>query len=256
MAEIHQRPAAPLDRILLDLSFKLRDAKSIYATTQIFKDTISQFGYSQFVYARSPESEGKGIDEYINLGNLDPGWMEHYISKEMFKTDYLIDHCLHSTQPLLWSELEQMIKSERLEKTQADVHFASRDWGVSKGVTLPLPCFGRFRAGLSLVADREMSGSDHDDVFQASAETITAIAHIFHTSVEFGMVAQDFYGLTKREIEVLKWLSDGFKTKEIAYRLKTSVHTVEKQVKSARERLQAASSAQAVAKGVLLGIIG
>ncbi len=51
------------------------------------------------------------------------------------------------------------------------------------------------------------------------------------------------------------WLSFGLRTQEIGEKLGTSYRTVEKQMASARNKLDARSNEQAVAKAITLGII-
>lgn len=139
--------------------------------------------------------------------------------------------------------------------SHAKVVNAARDWDLRNGVTLPLPCHGTSLAGISLVGDARACQVDQDRRFLTNEDDLVAAMHVFHSAVGMGAIARAFYGLTRREVEVLKWQSDGLRTKDIAAKLKTTTHTVEKQAKSARKRLGAASSIQAVAKAVMLGVL-
>ena len=58
------------------------------------------------------------------------------------------------------------------------------------------------------------------------------------------------YKLTPREKEVLEKLSLGMKVKEIANKLETSPSTVEKQIRSARDSMEAKNNEQAVIKAL------
>ncbi|WP_404400743.1 hypothetical protein [Pelagibacterium halotolerans] len=49
--------------------------------------------------------------------------------------------------------------------------------------------------------------------------------------------------------------SNGYREQVIAFKLGTSVHTVRKQIASARRRLKAATTVQAVAKATALGVL-
>jgi LuxR family transcriptional regulator len=254
LAEIHQRSAKSSDSILLELSSKLRDAEGSQEVAQLLVEAISPFGYDKFVYARSPGEDSK-VTEYISLTNLDPAWMQYYVSNQLYDSDYAFVHCINSSNPLLWSTFPEMFENGLISADNMKVMDIGRDWGVSNGVTIPLPCFGRYHAGISLVGDPNADRKEQEQIFMAEEKEISTIVKIFHAAVNMGTISRDYFGLSRREVEVLQWSSDGLRTKEIAEKLKTSVHTVEKQAKSARERLAATSSTQAVAKAVLLGII-
>lgn len=254
LAEIHQSGAKTTGNILLELTSKLSDAEGSQEFIELLVEAISPFGYEKIVYARSPGEDSK-VEEYISLTNLDPDWMQYYVSNRLFDMDYAFEHCLHSRVPLRWVTIPQMFEDGLLSTDNMKVYAAAGEWGVSNGVTIPLPCFGRYHAGISLVADSKADHDEQDQVFRENEKILTAIVQAFHAAVNMGTIARDYFGLSKREVQVLKLQSDGLKTKEIAAKLETSPHTVEKQAKSARERLFAFSSTQAVAKAVLLGII-
>ncbi len=56
--------------------------------------------------------------------------------------------------------------------------------------------------------------------------------------------------LSKREKECIMYLAQGFRYQQIAFQLGTSVRTVEKQIYSARVKLNAATIPEAVAIAV------
>ncbi len=61
--------------------------------------------------------------------------------------------------------------------------------------------------------------------------------------------------LAPRERECLHWVAAGESSKQIAYRLDLSTHTVNEVIGNAMRRLKAASRAEAVAKAILAGLI-
>ena len=255
MAEFHRRDLTPSGNVLLDMAHRLKDAVDAKDISQLLTQAIRPYGYDRFVYARIPTNPGEPTEEYVHLDTLDPAWMAHYMGHDMFQADWLADYCLTGQRPMPWSEVQRRVDAGEITGAYARVTNAARDWGVRNGVTLPLPCLGRFHAGVSLVADAKANQAEQDRAFHVSEQVITTTLQVFHAGVDMGGVARDFYGLTRREVEVLKWQSEGYRTKDIASKLRTSAHTVEKQAKSARLRLKAASSTQAVAKAILLGII-
>ncbi len=64
-----------------------------------------------------------------------------------------------------------------------------------------------------------------------------------------------FSALTPRELEVLEFLSEGLKTKEIAAELYISLHTVQSHVKNLKVKLEAKSMAHLVTQAFRLGLL-
>ena len=63
------------------------------------------------------------------------------------------------------------------------------------------------------------------------------------------------YGLTNREIEILRLLATGMSNQDIAARLFISTNTVKNHVRSVLEKLQASSRTEAVVIGARLGLV-
>ena len=75
-------------------------------------------------------------------------------------------------------------------------------------------------------------------------------------AVPSALLGEPGHGLSTREIEVLRLVSDGLVDVEIANRLFLKKHTVTSHVKEIRAKLGARSRAQAVAIGFRRGLIG
>jgi DNA-binding CsgD family transcriptional regulator len=67
--------------------------------------------------------------------------------------------------------------------------------------------------------------------------------------------SEDAVGLTPRELEVLSLLAEGASNKEIARRLRISVHTAKFHVSSLLEKLDAVGRTDAVAHAAGLGVL-
>lgn len=73
-------------------------------------------------------------------------------------------------------------------------------------------------------------------------------------------IAADYFDeegkrLSKREIEVLEWLSNGWSTKEMAYMMGISEFTARDYISSAMKKLGAKHRAQAIAEAMRMGLI-
>ncbi len=256
LVNIHHRPEAKTPaalRDLIDSLVSVNDADEIARSMNRF---VGSFGFQQFVYARVQSYQQLDtIDDYISLSTLDPNWMQHYLDHDMYQHDALSAYCETATKPKLWSDFYAVADAGQLTADQQSVCYAARDWGVFNGVTIPLPSHGRYHVGVSLVGDPAIDVAEQEQQFKAAETYIVSAMRVFHACVDMRLAATKFFGLTKRETEVLKWAAEGFQAKQIAAKIGTSQHTVSKQIASAIERLKASSQAEAVAKAVLLGVV-
>ena len=67
--------------------------------------------------------------------------------------------------------------------------------------------------------------------------------------------AQNSANLSKRERECILWLSEGYRTKDIALKLDISPSAVALYLNNARKKLDAQSHAHLVAKAIFAGIL-
>ena len=67
--------------------------------------------------------------------------------------------------------------------------------------------------------------------------------------------AQNSANLSKRERECILWLSEGYRTKDIALKLEISPSAVALYLNNARKKLDAQSHAHLVAKAIFAGIL-
>lgn len=85
------------------------------------------------------------------------------------------------------------------------------------------------------------------------ASVAEKVLHFFQSS---GAVPQDDFGMTPREIEVLREMADGYTQKEIADRLFIAPSTVNTHLQHIYEKLHVRCGPEAVAKAIRAGLIG
>ena len=241
-------------RLIWEFTEKLKAADDSETAGRILIDTVRAFGYDDIVYALMPRDGSDEIGEYVGFSSLSPDWMQFYAECDLHRTDSLVHHCFRENRPILWSEYNRNVDHGLIPQDQIETAHYARDWGVVNGVTIPLQQVGNYVAGISLIADKDVDAHGQEREFLAHRKLLIALVDAFHAHVDRKNMAINHYRLTRREIEVLKWLSEGFQEKQIAHRLGTSIHTVEKQVKSAKRRMHAATSTQAAVKAAMLGV--
>lgn len=239
----------------LDFAHLLGGAKDNQESQSILSSALDRLGYGSFIYALLPSNPAGILKDPVILDTFNPEWMRQYVSEELHKTDFAAAYTFNGGPPMLWSDMFAGIQNGRIEKIYKKTADATQDWGYRNGVSFSIDHIGPFKAVASIVADSSAGTTDHAGHFERNRTQITALLDSFHASIDRQTLGLKYHGITRRELEVLKWLSEGLLAKEIAYKTGTSVHTVQKQMKSVKLRLSSATVTQAVAKAVMMGLL-
>jgi len=241
--------------LFLDFLSNIQGATTLEAQEAQLRSTLVNMGFEGFIYALLPSTEGKNSQEFIACTNFNIDWLSYYGERDLFTNDYAAFHCREKNNPILWSAMFEKIDNGSINerfKTTAD---ATRNWDYGNGLSIPIPHFGSSSAALSVVAKNDFSSNEADRVFMEHEDDLILIANIFHANVDLFAMSSRHYDISDREIEMLKWLSEGYSVKQISHKTCRSVHTINKQIQSAKKRLKCATTSQAVARAVILNII-
>jgi two-component system, NarL family, response regulator YdfI len=118
------------------------------------------------------------------------------------------------------------------------------------------------RAGVRAIIPRESSG---EEIFAAIHTAVSGLVLLeAGTATDLAKYAPSGNGegaleqleeLSPREVEVLRWMAEGFGNKEIATRLGISDHTVKFHISSILAKLGVASRTEAVTQGIRMGLV-
>lgn len=241
-----------------DFIADLSEAKSNDGVRDVFSDYLSGFGIAQFLYGALVTDSAGAVRDLVSVDTFDPEWMAFYVENNLVRIDFAAQHHLKSTLPLVFSRMYAAIDSA--EEGSPLVAYRktanlTRDWGVRNAVTIPIGSRGGLVSAITVHFDPNFSDAEYTRHFARQKQQILTAIDIFHTRIDMGEAAETHFGVTAREKEMLRWMADGLIGKQIAFKTGTSVHTVNKQITSAKKRLHAKTATQAVAKAVLLELI-
>ena len=212
---------------------------------------LKVYGFENFIYSIANAE----TTEYITHNTVSSDWMHKYLSEGLYNFDYAAHYCIFNSAPLAWSDMNVLDNKGMLARESSRVLSLARDFSIAKGYTIPLQKPGPFFAGISIIADKNINQKEINENFHKHYNEIRYILEIFHSYVDLSQNAKMHYKLTPREVEMLKWLADGKFVNTIPFQTNTALSTIEKQIRSMRQKLNAATNTQAVAKAVWLGII-
>ena len=230
---------------------KLAEAFAIVDETLDMEATIAGLrdliGVDHLVYHSSKLGASPSADPYIRL-TYPAAWIKRYLQMNYVDVDPVLREGFLRTLPFDWSELRVSSEREGAFMLDALAH------GVGPfGMSIPLRSKRGHRGLFSL------SSSGTEEAWKAyrkgSLPALIDIANRLHRRVIREVFGEEHVHLTSREVECLHWTSLGKDAVEIAAILNLSPHTVRDFLKSARFKLDCASSAQAVSKATKLGLL-
>lgn len=247
-----------MDIVNLDFSENLRNAGSFEETWKVLNEEISNQGFLNVCYGFTPFPDlDKFGDHGVLLGEYsNDEFQEVYIEQGLIAHDYTTEHCIVNVNPISWAEIDQKYYNDEFSGKRKFAIELAIDCNLKNGLTIPLRDSSALsRGGLTLQGDPYMSAKEFDAFLTESLPSIRLMAEIFHCNVNRSTLFKDNYNLSPREKECLLWIAYGLQVDQVAFRLGTHIKTVEKQLYSARKKLGARNTTQAVIKGLLLGQI-
>lgn len=180
-----------------------------------------------------------------------PDWVDHYLAEDFARIDPVVQGCFRRFHPVNWKSLDWSGRATRSFFLQA------LDAGVgNQGVSVPIRGpNGQF--ALFTVSHRATDGVWERFTTQKVADLIL-IAHFINQKaleIEGGHDLDAPQSLSPREIDVLTMLAMGLNRAQAADSLAISEHTFRTYVESARFKLGANNTTQAVARAVAEGLV-
>lgn len=226
------------------------DGSEAIASASFFARLSAAYGIDHLVYA----DVERGPDGF-HVAALDHTFDRHQAAGFAALGPAVLTACLGAAvdaiRPLDWNELARIEPDARLLAERA------REVGAGgNALALPLPARGGHSALIGLassLADREF----HQFVrcYARDLQSLAAAFHALRARRAPRANGQSRAGLSRRESEVIAWSAAGKSYWEIGCILGLSERTVRFYMANAREKLDAASKTEAVAKAIRKGAI-
>ncbi|MDG1737591.1 MAG: LuxR family transcriptional regulator [Paracoccaceae bacterium] len=224
----------------------LEDASALEDLQHVIVETRDRFKVSHAVYHWVSSSGSQ-----YGCGTYDPEWVERYIKQEYLRLDPVISGCYQRFHPVDWRHLDWSQKQVRGFQREA------QQYGVGhQGYSIPIHGpHGQF-ALFSISDHRE--DADWDTFTQMHRRELILLAHAFNEkALEFepGKAEETQAHLSPREVDTMTLLAMGYNRAQVADTLSISEHTLRAYIESARLKLGAQNTLQAVARAMSRGMI-
>ena len=182
--------------------------------------------------------------------NYPEPWKNHYMRQGLHRVDPILHKAGRSIAPVDWTRFER-------DDSFRSVFFAADDFGITpQGLTVPIR--GPYGDRGLLSVTRACPAPEWEKLKAVIVGDLQLAAVHLHDSVMRSSILSRVFNrpnLSNREIEILQWVAAGKQQQDIADILSISHRTVEVHLRSAREKLGALTTFQAVGRAIGSGLI-
>lgn len=184
---------------------------------------------------------------HMTYGN---DWSAHYLQNKFYEIDPTLTKARHSISPVDWSRLDRGPEFKAVFRD-------ARAFGIGdRGLTIPVRGPYGDVGGFSVL--RDCSDREWKLLIPSIIGELQAAAvHMHDAVIRSDPLSQALNApsLSTREIEILQWTAAGKGQQDIGDILSISHRTVEVHLRSARQKLQALTTPQAIGRAINLGFI-
>lgn len=240
-----------------DTSIHNQVQKILYATTvqEVWDPLLRRlktvgFHHVLYGFTRFHTNSGFGDDnDHLFLTNFGPDYMKGYFLEGRYRHGPMVRWAVENSGCCSWDWIGANHASFT-EKEREVVAFNQAS-GVTAGYTIAFPHSLKRAKGAIGMSLEPFNGTqaEADEIWGVHGEDIEILCGIAHLKLISMPLPKRM--LTKRQREVLEWISDGKTVADTAQILGLNKATVEKHLQLAREALGVETTAQAVLKASL-----
>ncbi len=231
---------------LRSIILEITSVNEVTKIGQILKKNIKYFDMEYFLLGiGSPSSLTR--TSIIIEDNFPKKWRDYYDLNCLAKIDPIVSYCLNNHSPITWAELQE----NSCSSAELGLFKKAKEHGLIAGFSIPIHSSGN-QFGMLSMASASDKGADELFATQMKAQTvIPAIQDAYNRLTRPLSTIKP--NLTPREIECLKWASEGKSGWEMSRIMDCSERTIIFHMNNAGEKLNANNRTQAIAKAIWLG---
>jgi len=219
----------------------LTQAKTRKAVYETLSKLAARQGFDGFLYGARFSLGSTRHTDFI-MSDYDTDWRHTYDTAGYAMLDPTVAHAVSSVVPLVWSDAMYHTEAQRNFAEEARAH------GIQTGATLPVQTREGDVAMLSFT--NASQGVDARRLVEESLVWGTLVATVAHETMRklIKPTLVPTVRLTRREMEVLKWIAAGKTDWEMSRLMGISEHGVVHHVRNIMLKYDVVSRFQAVAK--------
>jgi LuxR family quorum-sensing transcriptional regulator LasR len=229
---------------------QLLDSKSEDAWRENLFSLARRQGFDQVLYGVVGSHQAKLETAFVQ-SNYSSSWRERYDADRLHYVDPTVTHCLNSSLPIVWEAETFTGPRQRAFYEEACAY------GIRSGVTFPIHGpHGEFGV-VSFASD---ALPDKNELGRQMPALALIRDYAFESSLKFintGSAGNEAEKprLTRRELEVLRWVMVGKSSWEISKITSCSEATVNFHIANVRQKFGVSTRQQALVKAIRMGIL-
>lgn len=224
-------------------------AKDVEQLWPVFLKIVKPFGFDGVLYGTNRLSRGDAFgrrpDSFF-LTDLPGEIMKLFWDKEQYRDAVIADWAMRNNGVRSLRYGGEIYASGKMTPRQTMVHESLMQAGVTSGIAIGFTVDNTMEsAGLGLIN----LGASHDEteaIWAANEVSLMTYAQLFQLKLSSFALPMPRKKLTKRQMEVLRWVAEGKTNAEVATILGLSSATIEKHLRQSRETLGVSTTLQAV----------
>jgi DNA-binding CsgD family transcriptional regulator len=235
-----------MDNWISDLSAEMLWVEDVVSAQRTFRRFAERANVAFYVYGNSRP----GLDQPYIDSTYPQQWMAHYFANRYQFIDPVVLEAQRSHLPFAWRFL--MNRSGGLTVAQRQLFEEAAAFGIRDGFTIPF----HDATGCVAVLSYAFASPDELQAVMNARAKLKLLAVYYHTVIERLLDVQaDEDALSSMERQCLTHMAHGRSLWEISGSLHRPEPDVAGALRSAREKLGTATTAQAVAKAITEGLI-
>ena len=229
----------------------LLDSRSDEAWSAGLFDVARSLGFDSVLYG-AVASKHASLESSFLRSNYSPAWRQHYDANKLYYVDPTVSHCLGSALPIVW---ERELFTAR---SQGGLYEEASHHGIRSGVTFPIHGSSGELGLLSFACDMLPGEQFNNKLKHCMADLSLLRDYAFESSLKYmhaRNAAEPALHLTRRELEILKWVMAGKSSWEISRITDCAEATVNFHIGNIRQKFGVNTRQQALVKAIALGIL-
>ncbi|TDH37615.1 LuxR family transcriptional regulator [Pseudohoeflea suaedae] len=221
----------------------------------LLEDVVDEAGFDFFTLTRQPLLRAEQ-ESLVLAGRWPDGWPEIYVKRKYSVIDPTLRYLGYCQNGFRWREAAAFFEEDPQAKRIMRMLKQAKKFGLEDGYVFPV--HGRQGlAGTLTVAGRPVELSAGEVLmFEAVArKALWALLESSNLGVPVSDPANRSHNMTKREIETLSLLAQGYTSGEMGSTLGLSTHTVDWYMNGIQNKLDARNRHHAVAIAFRRGLI-
>ena len=237
--------------VALSQLMKLIESSSEAAWSAALFEVVRSLGFDSVLYG-AVASRHANLETSFLHSNYAHAWREQYDAQKLYYVDPTVTHCLASSIPIVWEP--QTFYSQN----QGALYEEASHFGIRSGITFPIHGRNGEVGLISFASDLQPGPQFNERVMHYQGDLSLVRDYAFESSLKFikaRTVSEPAPHLTKRELEVIKWVMAGKSSWEISRITDCAEATVNFHISNIRQKFNVNTRQQALVKAIALGII-